>query len=408
MVLTLLDRTTGRSDWQWPPVTSSVNIYNSDGDIISANGSRNLNLGTNILFFNGALGRFSVNQIGRADVLAKTNWSLANNEWIGGVTTSTGRVALATAKTVGGGAANGQVLTLMDTAASTVEFQPAFNLYNTNGTLAGNRIVDANFRDFSLTNGNVVDIRGRTSVLSGSLEFDIRTPRIASAAAATNQVLTLLDATTGRADYAPIPAQTPVNIYNSNGTFTGTRIINLGGQTVYWGGSGGIFQVDAINQSILSALTNQISGTETSINGSAHLRIAAPGGGNIGDVLTLKASGSDVWWQPPTHIYRSNGTLTGNRVVTGGGFDFSVTNTGTIALSAANVTLKGTSGVNLVTATVGAGAVVGQVFSLVDSQTGRGEWQNINAPTGSVNIYNTSAALTTDRTLGFCRKDFDF
>jgi hypothetical protein len=407
MVLTLLDRTTGRSDWQWPAVTSSVNIYNSDG---SLTGQRNVDLGTNTLYWNGAQGTFFINGVGKTYVLGKTNWLYANSEWIGGIVGSTtGKVALATGKTVAGTAANGQVLTLIDAPGSVIEYQPPSNLYNNNGTLAGNRIVEANFRDFSLTNGNVVDIRGRTSVISGSLEFDLKTPKIASAQAVANQVLTLLDATTGRADYAALPAApSPVNIYNTNGAIQGTRIINMNGQTVYWGSAGGLFQVDAINQTILSALTNTIAGTESTMSGSSHLRIAPPGGGNIGDVLTYKATGSDVWWQPPTHIYRSNGTLTGNRIVTGGGFDLSFTNNGTLALSAATSTIKGTSAINLVTPTIGAGAVANQVFTLMDATTGRGEWQNVNAPTGSVNIYNTSAALTGNRQVGLAGKDLIF
>jgi len=407
MVLTLLDRTTGRADWQTPAVTSSVNIYNSDGAL---SGQRNVDLGTNTLFFNGALGTFFVNGIGKTYLLGKTNWVFGQGEWIGGATTTNGRVAMATAKTALGTAANGQVLTLMDAPGSVIEYQPPSNLYNNNGTLGGNRNVDGNFRDLSLTNNNVFDVRGRTSVISGSLELDLKTPKIAGGTAAANQVLTLLDATTGRADYAALPAApAAVNIYNTDGAFTGTRIINMNGKTVYWGGSGGLFQVDAIPQVIFSALTNTIAGTESSISGNAHLRIAAPGGGSIGDVLTYKATGSDVWWQPPTHIYRSNGTLTGNRIVTGGGFDLSFTNNGTLALSAATNTIKSTGGFNLATPTIVAGtAVAGQILTLADAATGRVEYSNAPTSGGSVNIYNANGSLTGNRQVGLAGKDLIF
>jgi hypothetical protein len=415
MVLTLLDRTTGRSDWQWPAVTSSVNIYNSDGTISTANGTRAVNLDTNTLYFNGSLGTFFVNSVGRVNVIGRTNHLYAQNQWIGGVVgPSPGIVALATARTVGGTAGNGQVLTLMDAPGSVVEYAPAFNLYNSNGVVSGNRIIEANFRDLMITNANVFDLRGRTSVLSGQLELDVRTPNVVSGTSATNRVLTLLDATSGRSEFMP-PAAAPfdVSIYTTNGTLTGDRILTTGPRLLTIQATGG-GNVDLINynQARFYGLTNDIYGqnlASIATSGALRIRPVNVGSAALGDVVMMVGTLGEVEYRSLTNIYRRDGTLLGNRIVTGANFDLSFTNNRVFALSSVTNTIKSTGGLKLETPVISGGsASVGWIMTLKDRLTGEADWAAINAPTGSVNIYNSDGTLTGNRLLGMAGRDLIF
>lgn len=394
-VLTL-DAATGQAEFHDPVNANPVNIYNSDGRIQSA--TRNVDLSTNTLYFNNALGRAVFNSIGYFAATAKTNFLYSSEEWVGGGSL---RTKFATPRTGGNGASAGNVLTLVDAVNSIVDFHPAYNLYTTNGTLTGNRIVDANFRDLSLTNVNVFDVRGRTSVVSGSLELDVRTPRISGAQAAANQVFTLLDASTGRSDFMPLPTPTDINIYANDGTLTADRTLTTGARllTIQASGGGNLDFINYNRARYYGSTNDLYSSLLTSIASGGPLRIIPTGGRNVGDLLSLTATSGDVAWSAPVNLYAVNGTLASDRTVQGNGRFLNLTNLAAGTLSSVTSMIRGNT-INIVTTNITAGtAVAGQILTLADASTGRVEYSNAPTTGGSVNIYNSNGSLTSGRTV---------
>lgn len=305
-------------------------------------------------------------------------------------------------------AVSNQVLTLMDPNGR-VEFKTLpttpfdVSLYSTNGTLVGNRIVEGGFRDLSFTNLNVYDVRGRTSVISASSEFNIRTPTVNAGSAAANRVLTLLDATTGRSEFSALPAD--VSIYSQDGTITAARTVSFPlGRKLTFNGAGppaSDFDLINFNYARYYGVTNDIYSSQlTRISADVALRLNPPGTGSasIGDALAMIAAGGELGYRPITNIYRYNGTLTGNRVVSGGGFDLSFSGVKDSLLSAVNNRIAGNA-IYLATTNISAGASsIGQILTLADPATGRVEWSN--APTASgFTIYTGNGSLNGGRTV---------
>jgi hypothetical protein len=414
-VLTLQDAGTGRVEYQTPSNPTPINIYNSDGSLTAP---RTLTTGTNSLTFaaTGALVQFFNANNFTTSALTNQLYGSQEAQMGGGQ-----RVKFYTPRTGAGSTANGQVLTIIDAANSLVDFHPAYNLYLTNGTLSGDRIVDGNFRELSFTNMNHFSARGRTSTIGGSLEFRLRTPNVAGSTAATNQVLTLLDATTGRAEYTALPAATvDTSIYKNDGSVTGNRSVTVP--------TGMYLRTIGQGSTILNTDTATVSSTNTTIVGSQALILAATGAGaafNLrtprfynglakdGDVLmmTNRAGGlGDADYFPPSNLYNNNGTLIGNRTITGGGF--SLTSSGLNVFQMAGTTMRlycGASGeMILATPKIMGGtadspypAVAGWVLTLRDAASGRVEYAPLPSGTSSgdySSIYANDGLITTNMT----------
>jgi hypothetical protein len=414
-ILGLINAANGTVDFISSSSSFSTNIYNSDGTIISP---RSVDLSTNSLNFNGASGQFLINTIGQIAMSAKTNIQYASEEaQVGG-----GQRFKVFTPRFGAGAAQGHVLTMLNAANGLADFHPANNLYSSNGIIAGNRIVDANFRDLSLTNVNVFDLRGRTSTISGDLQLNLRTPKVVLSTAVNNQVLTLLDATTGRADYAGIsfPADRWLQTDDVNIPASTLRYITIPTNSrVIFQGSGGFLQGFNLGLVDIAANSNHLYGaTEVNLTAPAgKLRIQpprVPGSATAGMVLTALASDGEADWYSPTNFYFQNGALSGTRTITGGGNSIVFNGINTYYIDSTNFTVFGKSSINLATPKIfnpgaNGAAANGWVFTLQDTVSGRGEWGPQLVPTNTpVTIYTGDGVLLGPRVVSQNNFNLDF
>jgi len=450
-VLTLLD-TGGLVDWRPLPVTSSVNIYTSDGTLT---GPRQVHLGTNQLSFRLGTnrlsfidpgGQFTVEAIKYIGMSSITNVQYATEEYQVGAGQ---RFKLFTPR-FSAGAADGQVLTMVNSGTGLADFHPAYNLYNTNGILGGNRIVEGNFRELSLTNLNHFSSSGRTSTISGALEFNLKTPNVAGSTAVSNQVLTLMNPATGTAEYKSISFPTDVSIYTASGTITADRTVTVGPspRTLSFSGSGNVAfgttgYFDAINfgRGRFYGVTNDVYGsTLLQLTGASKFKLATPriftllresgqlptemldlfqrdnqapeprGAATIGMVLTLTAADGECDWYFPTNIYTTSGTLTGTRTITGAGNSLNMVGLNQFFVDSTNAAIWGKGSVSIATPKVltNGGVANGYVLTLQESSSGRVEFAPLPLPTNAVNIYTADGVLTGNRQVNQSTFNLDF
>src|SRR6185436_8262009 len=235
--LTLLNAGTGEADFR--PLPSQSTLYNSDNTISS---NRIVTLGGKSLTFKGP-GPAAFNAVDNFSVVASQYAQISSPGNVILEAQSPGIMSIRTPGVVGGGAQLGQVLTLVG-PNGVVEFQTTVggggtNIYNSDGSLTGNRTVNTtNFLlsfqgngTFAVSN-SVTDLRGATAQLigdtttiAGTNQVRIQTPNIRNFSASTGQVLTLLDAATGRIEYQNPAVLPTANIYNSDGSLTGDRTV---------------------------------------------------------------------------------------------------------------------------------------------------------------------------------------
>ena len=407
-VLTLQD-SSGRVEFANSANPTPINIYNSNGFLTT---NRTLTTGPYTLTFDATSSPlvhfFNANQFTTS---AHTNVLYADQETqIGGGQ----RVKFFTPR-FNAGAVNGTVLTMVDGPNALVDFHPPYNLYNTNGTLAGNRIVEGNFRELSFTNLNVFDARGRTSTLSGQLQLNVRSPNVVAGTALANQVLTLQDATTGRAEYAALPAPTvDTSVYNTNGSVTGNRSVTVPAglylRTIGQGQT--ILNTDTIN--ITSPANTIVGNPSLIIAGVTTFNLRTPrfysGQAQAGHVLTLlnptDALGTADYYAP-WNIYTTNGTLTSARTVTGNNFNmiFNGHNIFQASGTSFQAVVGPTGQLTLATPKIvggpGGPAVAGWVLTLQDASTGRVEYAPLPSGTSSgdySSIYANDGLITTNLT----------
>jgi hypothetical protein len=376
-VLTLQNTSSGLVEFSPIPPDIDTSIYKNDGSLTT---NRNFELGP-----------FTLNIGQDFDIDSKVNLFASTLNFA-----SFSNLTIKTPALNGGGGtfpSVGWPLTLMDTSGK-VEFRPpagSFNIYNTNGTLTGDRTLLGNGNRFlkfqALTN---MEINAATVDLivtpPGAGRLALKTPNVAGAN--SNHVLTLLNPSTGASEWVP-----PQNIYNNDGALTGNRVLD--GATH--------------NLKLFNIANFDLWGGTTTLRGTGQLNIQPPGfsSGKDGYVLTLKdpTSGKVEFAAGPSTvntIYTANDQLTSDRAVNGNGKSLAFTNTTTFRTEATVNSMKGSSAVLINTPNVSSGASsIGQVLTLMDNvkdstTAGKAEWTTLPA---MVNIYNTSSSITSDRTV---------
>jgi len=350
----------------------------------------------------------------------------------------------------------GQVMTT--DGAGNVTFQTPtadVNIYNTDGTLTGNRAVELNgqtllFEDNSLIGGqfqvifdngskisqlfiqntnyllsvfngtNGSSVSGTTSQLlltvqtgasSKSLKINTTglqvngTYYLPNTDGTAGQVMTTNGA--GVTSWASLPSA--VNIYNTDGTLTADRTVDLNGKGLYFQDAsvlGSIFSVNIDNGTKLGTISVNnavfdleiieagkgavITGTSTYLllkyigaSGVKQLQIDNGGlringqyylpnlDGTAGQVMTTDGAGNVTFQTPSsgTNIYNSNGTLTSARTLTGGGFDltFDTLNTFINNISPSGGTQGYVINVNTL---LMSGSIGTRIFKVVDTNAG--------------------------------------
>src|SRR4029450_7885623 len=130
-------------------------------------------------------------------------------------------------------------------------------IYTGDDALTGDRTVDLNQHTLRLTgpsgfsvNSGFIGLSGSTNfsygttnmVIGSKVRLDVQTP--GHLTANSNDVLTLLDPTTGTVEFKPsLGITSPINIYTTNGTLTSDRTLTTGPRLLNFNATGGRFSV---------------------------------------------------------------------------------------------------------------------------------------------------------------------
>jgi hypothetical protein len=229
------------------------------------------------------------------------------------------------------------------------------------------------------------------------------------------QILTL--STDGTCDFQTVGTPGVVsNIYTHNGYFASDRIVGFNGKTLTFGGAqaqgaGPLFQIlSDIDQFASSAKTNTLySANEVLIGSPSRLKIVAPSGGAgaLGKVLMLvNATTGLTDYMPVPNLYTTNGTLTGNRTLSGGNFDLSFQQLNSVVLDSQTSTVNGRTKVNIVTPDVN-NLVAGKVGQFLQLQDTGGKVEFAPMP-GAANIYTTNGSLASHRIVDLANFELKF
>jgi hypothetical protein len=101
------------------------------------------------------------------------------------------------------GATVGDVLTL---GASGLELNPVTNIYNSDGTLTSNRVLNADNLNLSFTDIAAWEVSTEITDILAKANMYIKTPGVFASTAVTGQFLKLIDDATGEVEYADIPS----------------------------------------------------------------------------------------------------------------------------------------------------------------------------------------------------------
>lgn len=386
MVFTLMDPVTGRSEFTnlsaiLPP-TPSTNIYTHDGTISDA--IRTVNIGTNntVMFEGlnkGGTFRLSTDYFRTG---TKTNFMFAIEEHhtqIG----SSGHMKYTTPRTLAGGQP-GEVLTINSLSGSSAwtDFAPLTNFYTANGTFPTDRIVAGNSKTLLFQNLFALQTDTKYLYFNATNEFRLRTPAYHAATAAKDQVLTLIDATTGQAEWRNVTPPTVGNIYTIDGTLTANRTLNMGFSNLVFQGSGQqpTFSVTNVN---VARLDGKDVFLNTSTAGKFSLRTPRvnSGAATSGHVLTFDGTYAD--FQPigspgiDKNIYEYDGTNTADRTFIGANYNLTFDAIKTLKNIAVSNVVKGSSGLWVQTPKAStATATIGHVLT-AQTTDGQAEWSAI-------------------------------
>lgn len=407
------------------PPGNYINFYTQDGTLSSP---RTVNLGAanNTLDFIGPAERFQVNNVTNFNVYSQTNTQYAP-----------GQASLTTGgKMIFGTAASktkpvNSVWTLLDPVTLQGEFAPQTNLYLADGTLSGNRTVTggANTR-LTFTNFGLFEIRGASTNITGaSGSYNLRTPNILNATAVNNQVLTLLDASNGRVDFASPPVSTDTSIYNNDGTIYVDRGVSLTGhQLAFWGTGTDWYRIHQMGRIDINSKTNVIYAVdEMQLIAGSRLKLgnSATPSKTVGSVLTLTDPTTAMAdYLAPNNLYNNDGTLTTNRNVNVpanrslyfngtsgtiwaaqqfGIFHFDAKTNDLFASEALSINVGNTGRMLWKGPNWGNGLTAdGSVLTIITNSTGAIDFK---APS---NLYNNNGTLSGDRTVTLGNKDLFF
>lgn len=133
------------------------------------------------------------------------------------------------------------------------------------------------------------------------------------------------------------------NIYNSDGTLSSNRTLSGGGFNLTFSGIAALGLTSTASTTLTSptvrfatggALNLYLASTTASGSTSDYILGVDPASGQIRYTTSTVAGLTTT----PVNIYNSNGTLTGNRTLTGGGFSLSITGASTIGLTSTTST----------------------------------------------------------------------
>lgn len=212
------------------------------------------------------------------------------------------------------------------------------NIYNTDGTLTGNRILtlDGHNLSFFGAGGEMfLSDTAITQIGTNNGQFFYVIARMflnyAPFIGGGNQVI-------GVDGSGQLITIVPQNIYNHDDSLTGNRVVNMTTHTLRFSGSSN-FSIDSgvIDLGLTSSTQLQLRAT-TFINQSGFI-----GGGN--QFIGVNNSGQlqTMSLPPSTNIYNSDGSLTGNRTLTLGtdSLNFSGSAGSTFNITVPNVAIKG-------------------------------------------------------------------
>jgi hypothetical protein len=228
------------------------------------------------------------------------------------------------------------------------------NIYNSDGTLAGNRTMTGGgfsftgtgFSDFNISSNNSAVLTGTDAILEGSVSVRLRTPSIISATATVGQVFTLTSIN-GTGEWTSLPT-------------TFAPLLDV--------------KDEGVSLTTTPTEFNFVGSGVTATQVANAVTITIPGGVS-------------------TNIYNADGTLTGNRVVTGGGFDLQFAGINTLSQVTQTTSIAAFNALELVTpAVIASTATVGQVLTLTNAVSGDVEFTDL--PT--ITIKDEGVDLTTD------------
>ena len=209
------------------------NIYNSDGAV---SGNRLVSVGANTLTFRANLtgGTFKVDSSATGDVII-TGLPTGISSSLLAVNPATGKVIYMATSSIQ------NVVSASNAISSSYAISASFapNIYNSNGTLTGNREVNLSNYDLKFNNtGAKFIISGSDRVVFNNLSQgnngyiltydllgDLGTQGIVN-------YISTSSLSVASASYAP-------NLYNSNGVLTGTRTVDLNGENLTFIANGG-------------------------------------------------------------------------------------------------------------------------------------------------------------------------
>jgi hypothetical protein len=217
----------------------------------------------------------------------------------------------------------GDILTLTSTDG-TADWQTPLtapnidtSIYNNDGTLTANRTLTGGGRSLLFTGLNDFSVASTTMGLQGTTRISLKTPGFATR---QGQFLQLTDQSLGTVEFASVPV---VNLYNTDGALTGNRIVTQGANNLTFTGSGLFTTSGHSNHSINAANININGSVQLHLESAGHIDLATPNIRNTtataGQVLTLMDPDvGRVEYATPaadTSIYKNDGSLTGNRIV---------------------------------------------------------------------------------------------
>lgn len=305
------------------------------------------------------------------------------------------------------------------------------NIYNQNGSLTSDRTLSGanralvmegltslgNYANSLYSIGtNSIDLHSAVTTIEGRQQFYLQTPSVFGGAKVGNVLKLLSDGggVTGLADFLPDDS-----IYYTDGTISNvarTVYISQGGTnpwntgvtffgTTNGGTMSGFFSAHGLGLINLFGRTNNSTATqEASIGSGSRVKFIAPanyyGTGTNGQVLMIvDATNSLVDFRPITNInlYTANGTLTGNRTVTGGGFDLTTTGVGTLNQVATTAILDGSSAIRFRTPAVRAATALAGQYLTLNNVNGTVEFTTL--PAAPVTFYSGNGSISSTRTV---------
>lgn len=244
------------------------------------------------------------------------------------------------------------------------------NVYNTNGVLTNSRVIGGDNSNHSLS---IVEISDFTV---GALTVTLS---VAPPTTTTDEFVLTRDVVSGRIRVRDIStiggSGGGDNIYNANGTVTGTRTVSGNGNSLTFSGFSNIF-LGASNAVVLSTAPFE--------NNAQTLLLAYNGTNGRIERRTVASL---------PNLFNINGSLTGNRVLGGSGFNLNFSSLGVYTIGSAEFNLT-TPSMRLVTAP----ALNNGATELLARDTANGNIR-LRSVDSLPNLYNSDGTLTGGRTI---------